>query len=638
MTVILSSLTVNIFINLKTTNYHHFYKSYMKKLLLLLSNILLLNFCYAQQPAAEFSADPYLFKLVGYPGKFKAVFTSEKDDAGLTYLTLKLTAEKKAQPPRLSIKWDIALKNIAGIWTPGRNLTKYLNPGWKEVPLNSRATTNGPVVLLYGYDNLNRFAFACSDALNSINLGAGINETSTKLDVEVQLFNEPQPDIDHYEITIRLDTRPQPYWNTLSEVAKWWENMPAYKPAAVPEHARLPMYSTWYSYHQDFSAKQLEEECLKAKAIGCETIIVDDGWQTLDSSLGYAYTGDWDPLRIPDMRELADHIHRTGMKVMLWYSVPFVGERSKTYLMFKGKYLYYKTRWKAYVLDPRFPEVRKYLIDKYLQALKDWKIDGFKLDFVDSFLPDENTEQTIANGRDYASVNEAVDQLLTDVLLKLHEVKPDIIVEFRQSYIGPLMRKYGNMFRAGDSPYDALSNRVKTTDIRLLSGYTATHSDMLMWNKNEKTEVAALQLLNVIFSVPQISVRLGEIPTAQQQMLKFWLAFWRQNRDVLLDGKFEPSHPDMNYPVITATTDSKQVTALYIPQSVVLIDTVLPAELDVINANLSNQVILDLNLNAGTKTVDVRDCTGKLIATKKISLGIGIHQFDVPPSGLLTIR
>ena len=52
------------------------------------------------------------------------------------------------------------------------------------------------------------------------------------------------------------------------------------------------------------------------------------------------------------------------------------------------------------------------------------------------------------------------------MLAELRRVKPDVMIEFRQPYIGPLMRKYGNMFRAGDAPNAAVDNRVRTVDRR----------------------------------------------------------------------------------------------------------------------------------------------------------------------------
>ncbi len=107
--------------------------------------------------------------------------------------------------------------------------------------------------------------------------------------------------------------------------------MPAYKPAAVPDIARWPMYSTWYSFHQALDVPAVEKQCAMAKALGCEAVLVDDGWQMLSNASGYAYTGDWEPLRIPEMRKLSDRLHAAGLKMLLWYSVPFVGESSKAF-------------------------------------------------------------------------------------------------------------------------------------------------------------------------------------------------------------------------------------------------------------------------------------------------------------------
>src|SRR5437762_8760262 len=85
------------------------------------------------------------------------------------------------------------------------------------------------------------------------------------------------------------------------------------------------------------------------------------------------------------MRAHVAKVHQLGMKYILWYSVPFVGKHSKAWSNFAGKTLEVIDRLGAGVLDPRFPEVREYIIATYERALRDWDLDGFKLDFVDSF-------------------------------------------------------------------------------------------------------------------------------------------------------------------------------------------------------------------------------------------------------------
>src|SRR5204862_5578675 len=132
-------------------------------------------------------------------------------------------------------------------------------------------------------------------------------------------------------------------------------------------------------------------------------------------------------------------------------------------------------------------------------------------------------------------------------------LRPEVMIEFRQPYIGPLIRKFGNMLRAGDCPNSALANRVKTVDLRLLSGQTAVHADMIMWHPTERVESAALQLLNILFAVPQVSVRLEQLPPDHRAMLAFWVGYWNSNRPVLLDGAIEPLFPAANYPLVVAS-------------------------------------------------------------------------------------
>lgn len=69
------------------------------------------------------------------------------------------------------------------------------------------------------------------------------------------------------------------------------------------------MYSTWHSFHRNLDQDAVLTELKVAKSLGYEAVIVDDGWQTLDSSRGYAYTGDWLPERIPEMKAFVDRVH-----------------------------------------------------------------------------------------------------------------------------------------------------------------------------------------------------------------------------------------------------------------------------------------------------------------------------------------
>ncbi|MWV47204.1 alpha-galactosidase [Paenibacillus sp. HJL G12] len=554
---------------------------------------------------------------------------------GVEYIRFAMDADKPSIPGSVQLSWMHPAIDISGYWDPGANREKGLRIDF-STPLESKATSLAPVCSVYNSEGTNRLTAAFSDAMRPLRMRAGIHEETAELEVWLELFTEACPPIDHYEAVIRIDTREVFYADCLREVSRWWADMPGYTPAWVPDTARMPMYSTWYSFHQQLDPDKIAEQCRLAKELGCEAVIVDDGWQTEDNQRGYAYCGDWEvaPKRIADMRHFVDRVHELGMKFILWYSVPFVGKHSKAWSRFESKFMNSYGVDTA-VVDPRFPEIREYLIGIYEEALRTWNIDGFKLDFVDSFNLSEEMRYSLGGGRDYDSVPEAVDRLLSDVMQRLKAIKPDVIIEFRQNYIGPLMRKYGNMFRVADCPNNYSQNRIGSIDIRLLSGSTAVHSDMMMWNWNEKPEHVALQFIHSLFSVPQLSVLIDQVPEVHRRVIGFWLSFWREHRELLLDGDLQPQSPEFMYPVVYAADGSRVLAAVYSEHIVHLSGEhqvcllVNGTSRDAVAVQLAGEV-------SGTMTV--LDCMGAEISKVAVHLEEGLHLFKLPPSGLIRLQ
>jgi alpha-galactosidase len=577
-------------------------------------------------------------EVLGELQDFSLNFSSTSLEKGLDIITVKLARPQAGRPPQFSLKWAMPSHGVTGKWLPGARLDKVVPPDWLPSPSSSMLAAGAPVTALYGGDDGNVLTVAVSDALNTIKIGAGIREEDGLVYTEVRFFTEPHQPVTEYVAALRIDRRPIRYWTALREVSDWWAGQPGYSPTEVPALARQPVYSTWYNYHQSLDPAVLLEELKVAKQMGFESIIVDDGWQTLDNSRGYAFTGDWLPERIPEMRGFVEAAHKLGVKTLLWYSVPFMGKNAKALPHFRDKTLRFFEEQGVYVLDPRFPEVREYLIGLYTKALRDWNLDGFKLDFMDNFTADENTVFDAAGGRDYASVNEATDRLMTDILSELKKIKPDVLIEFRQPYIGPLMRKYGNMFRVGDCPNSYVMNRVGTADLRLLSGNTAVHSDMIMWHPSEPVELAALQMTNILFSVPQVSVRLREIPREHFEMVRFYTSYWNANRSVLLDGDFQARSPAANYPLLIGTSPKKTIIGLYADQVVRLDRNIVRPALDVVNGKNSEQVVLSTDENIGMHHYVVRNALGYATKQGSVELHRGVTAFSVPISGILALE
>ena len=563
---------------------------------------------------------------------FTAEWDTRQAEEHVAIVTLTLRSETPAEPPEFTVKWKHPSVDIHGTWTPRISLDK----GSLYNSVTSRAVAYAPVVCLYNQVDRNRVTLAVSETLNRIETGTWLKEEDVNSHFYVSFFKEKNYEITEYSVQFRVDTRGVHYSKSLGDVAKWWASLDGHQPARVPESARDPLYSTWYSFHQSITADEIVEQCALAKPLGFDALIVDDGWQTMDDKRGYRYTGDWKPERIGDMKAFVDRVHELDVRFMLWYSLPFIGEEAENFKRFEGKYLRYWESQGAWVLDPRYPETREFIIDTYETAMREWGLDGFKLDFMGWFKADEETVLTAEDGRDFASVDEATDRLMTDIMARLRSMNSDVMIEFRQPYIGPRMRKYGNMFRATDCPNNALVNRVRVTDVRLIAGNTAVHSDMYVWHKDEPAEQAALQLLNVLFAVPQLSVKLNDVSESHLAVIRFWTGYWKDNRGTLLDGSFLPSSPHANYPTIRARSADKTIIAVY-DEVVIPIDADDTTRIDIVNGKISTDVILDIKKEMGNKHLLIYDCMGEVTLETELTLNKGPLKITAPPSGLISM-
>lgn len=486
---------------------------------------------------------------------FDAVWREAAQDIYEAAITLESRTPCVFQPVKISFL--IPSIEVHYIWTPKIDLIRALNPSWYANLYTSNAFTGAPVNSLMRYDDKNICTWAFSDTFETAVMRSWALEESGMYECSIKLFEKGGAARKNYSAVLRLDMRSVRYDRALEDVQLWWCEGAPNAPLTVPDAARHAMYSTWYSYHQKLHTEALLSECREAKKLGCGAIIIDDGWQTADGSRGYAYCGDWHLCRekIADMHGFCEAVHALGMKVMLWYSVPYIGIKSQKYNIFKDKVIAFITDEWA-VLDTRYPDVREFLISTYEAALKEWDIDGFKLDFVDDFVVIPPEQIGVKEGMDYADMLHATDALFSECQQRLNGIKQDVLIEFRQTFNGPVIRHYGNMLRSVDSPIDSDENRVRIANLRLLAGDTAVHSDMLMWHYNDTVQSAAMQLANVFFSVPRISMRLSELRNDHKQMLGFYMSLWNKWREVLLSGVFSAHLPRARFVQLCAKLES----------------------------------------------------------------------------------
>ena len=653
------------------------------------------------QGEAEISIDTILgpAALVGIPegGPWRASLASVRPEEGLEEIVLSLeTGDGEPHaPPRVALAMHAPVRGAVACWTPQHVHFEMPLP-WTQARIGANAARDLPLYANVGPDGAARLVLAVSECVRRVAIRGVVDEFRADEELEVAFFTEPEDALSRYSARIRLDTRLRPFATALAEAASWTDGFAAAQLAAsCPHHAngaiqhsafsiqhsaaKRPWYSTWYSYHQNVTADAVVAEARAARRLGMRGLLLDAGWmksrpEVPGGWMAEARFGDWtpDPRKFPDMRAVSRAVRAEGLAFGLWFALPFVSRHAAAWRKWQDRTLWIRRGGSAEwgILDPRFPEVRAHLASLVGRATREWELDALKLDFIDSFelrtsapanapgaliapnLPQETTAQPQngqttkppnhqttkpSDGRDFVSVPRAVVALMEEVSAAIRAANPDALVEFRQGYVGPAIRPFGSMMRASDCPSCIATNRIKTVDLRLTSGATPVHGDMLEWDLGASAEDAALQLLATLFAVPQVSVRLAELPPRHRAMLRFWLRFWNAHRATLLGAPFRPLHPEAAYPVVAAAGAEETVTAVY--QSGAVADALQDGAATGYVANATSAPGLTVRLPSPPRSIELFDCTGR-----KVHSAFGIQHsalildLPVPPSGLLVVR
>lgn len=530
----------------------------------------------------------------------------------------------------LHIEWSEPMAGHYSVWHP-------LCGRWRQLPqwfcaqkAESCFYRGAPVIATFSADGGNMVCASLSDSFSPVSLGfyvddfSGRNEVMFTLDIEVR--KSP------YSAVLRIDRSGVSFADAVHNAALWWNEKIT---KTVPEEAYSPLYSSWYSFHQDPTQEKLTEELKVASELGFRTFILDDGWQIEGGGTkDYLRSGDWTVAKdkFPDFGKFVDDVHSFGMKFMLWFAVPFAGFETQAYRRFRDKLLYEQGGFiNAGILDIRYPGVREYITDTYARFVKDYGIDGLKLDFIDNFKCYENTP-AYNPAMDCETVEDAVVALLNEIEETVTALKPGFLFEYRQFYVGPSILKYGNMIRVADCAFDSLTNRIGVADLRIMTDTIAVHSDMLLWSPEETPVNCEMQLLDVMFSAVQVSVLPTQATQEQKKLLKAFTDYACRNRDVLLKGHFSVSHPELNYTRLTSEIKEKnrRITVLYANEAY----EYGGMNEDVWNGCFAEEITV-INRDCRKIRITVRAFTGGVSAV--ISSSQALLSVPVPAAGMLEI-
>lgn len=553
-----------------------------------------------------------------------AVVSPLCDDGGASLYRI-----ESAGSAEIHIEWAEPMKDHVSVWHPmcGRNRAL---PQWFCAQKTEACFYRGaPILATVKADGTAHEAVALQD-----------DQTLSKLSYWVDDFNERNevfysvdiyPDGKPYSGVLRIDRSGLPLEDAVSNIAAWWNKG---NDKAVPEDAYAPLYSSWYNFHQEPKQDALTQELKTAASLGFRTVILDDGWQIEGKGTkDYLKSGDWIVAKdkFPDFRQFTADVHSFGLKLILWFAVPFAGYETNAFRRFSDRLLFKEDGYlNAGILDIRYPDIRQYIVDTYMRFVRDYDIDGLKLDFIDNFYSKASIPPYDPR-MDCRTVGEAVTALLTQVRTETERYKPGFLTEFRQFYVGPSVLRFGNMIRVADCAFDSITNRIGIADLRMLTADTAVHSDMLLWSPDETAVNCAMQMLNIMFGVPQISVRLHRSTQEQLAALRSYLRYKETNREVLLKGKMRVKHPELNYTCISSESKGRKITVLYGETTY----EYTGKNEDVWNAADQNGIVL-LNREKAELLISVFDFTGNELRSFKTREAVCFTE--VPLTGRVSVQ
>lgn len=605
--------------------------------------IVLLVFCWVFSVSAEvYRAQPddaYVFnkskiRIEGNLSPFES--TIEIEEFGLQKYILKiyLHSTYAAIPPSFNVAVKFPREKINQIW----NSKTWSNKSFFTLPSYDRAAAGFSIIAGMTINDQNQITFTCKDEYHAKFVSSNIQEENDTIVFNLGFFedNPPLSNLQDYQAEVLVDFRNVHFSKAIYDASSWFLADEFKQSVASVDTTNVPVFSTWYPMHRNIPLENITKELDSLRTFNFKSVLVDDGWQALvkmkiDTSYAYEENS------FKTMNLFKQKCIEMGLPLYLWYSIPFMGGNPVVLKKFEGKYIRYRAPRQMYVLDPRYADVRKHLVSTYANFLTEWQFDGYWFDFLKGFYPKEGAVIDEDKGRDFVSIQLAVDTLYADLEARLKSIKPGIFMGQKFPIVGPNLVSYQNFLTGFVGVENAQVVREKMVNNRLLYGKFTPFMEVVAINPREKAEEVARKLQSVLFGNPYLSFYVTTLPKDSKQTIRFWLDYWKKNYKVIFEGTFEPLQVSRFYPVIKVENSQKTIYMMYEDYTFNL-PIVLNSPLEVINSKVSETVHFLLNKPGVQYNYEIFNCKGES-KVKGIIASKSKNSIDllVPSAGYIRI-
>jgi alpha-galactosidase len=249
---------------------------------------------------------------------------------------------------------------------------------------------------------------------------------------------------------------------------------------SIPPAAYDPVWCGW-GYQRDFTLEQMLGTLPKARDLGLDWAVLDDGWQTS--------IGDWDldPAKFPrgdaDMIAFVKSIKTAGMKPRLWLaplaaqpSTQLLRDHPDMLLLDKSGAPQDLTGWDSFILCPAYLETVNWTRRLVRKMIGLWGFEGLKIDgqHLNGVAPCFNPAHK------HARPEESIEKL-QDVWKAVYDeataINPDTVIEFCPCGTSYSIYHLPHVNQAvGSDPLSSWQIRHKGKMIKALMGASAAYA------------------------------------------------------------------------------------------------------------------------------------------------------------------
>ncbi len=401
-------------------------------------------------------------------------------------------------------------------------------------------------------------------------------------------------------------------------------------------NALEPMWCSWVDWDsKDISTDMLLTNVKAGVELGIKNFIIDDGWygNGLDSDyMTDMDIGDWepDPKKIPDMKALVNQAHQLGARLFIWCAPHAVAQKSQAFQK-NYDFLIADENGKAIINEPQYysycfqcPQAREIMSDICAKLIEKWGFDGSKYDLF-NWVPNVPCKNP-NHKHDVNSMIKGFEKTLELIHKKTKQIKPEHMVELKQNYGTIFNMRYGNLMRAGDSPFDLETNYQRTLHIQSYTSYAL--NDYQTFTANDTQENVACIIIKMLAAgVPSYGMNFDKLSCDVKKVVKYYNNLYSYNLDSFRNNRI-PLDP--NYKVMFM--NGLETDYIFLLSQSKLAE--FEKDTLIFNGSYKKKVFLKNKKKANYFAV-IKDCTG--VVVNKKSYQNDLEEVEIPIGGNIQI-